>query len=134
MSSFYSSPVVTQGYTSRGQVIGSALGQGSSGEWLAVDLVRPAASIGAFVFRTRFNNDAYFLAGFPYSRGNCQHDVNAAPGIRASGRSRYAIVSAEFVSALRVNAFFQNASECQSFERVVDVHNNTLKLSLTLGR
>jgi hypothetical protein len=134
VEALYTSHSVPQGYTNRGQVIGAGMGQGSSGEWIAVDLMNRSASVGAFVTRTRFNNDAYFLLPFPYSRGNCQHDVTAGPGIRGSAHFGFGAVSAQFSSVERMNAFFQNPTECQSFANVVDVRNKTLKIAVTLGR
>lgn len=133
LGSFYTSRSVIQGYTNRGKVIGAGMGQGSSGEWLATDWIAGSYSAGFFLTRTRFNNDAYFLLPFAYGTGNCQHDVTAGPGLRGSAKTRLGRVTARYSSLKRYNAFFQNASACQSFEKVVDVRNHSLEIGLALN-
>ncbi len=134
LGSFYTSRSVLQGYTNRGQVLGAGMGQGSSGDWLAIDALGAKFSVGAFVSRTRFNNDAYFRLPFAYNAGHCQHDVTVAPGIRAGASTRWARLSAQYTSAQRLNAFFQNQAACQFLEPKVDVRNHTLQIAATFGR
>lgn len=134
VESFYTSRSVPQGYTNRGQVIGAGMGQGSSGEWLATDLLGKRFGVGAFISRTRFNNDAYFLLPFPYSGGHCEHDVTLKPGIRASANTSYGKIAFQYGSAMRDNAYFQNLTRCEFLQPKVDVRNQTLSVSVTLGR
>ncbi len=134
LGSFYTSRAAIQGYTNRGQVIGAGMGQGSSGEWVAGDYIASRYSAGLFLTRTRFNNDAYFLLPFPFGRGNCQHDVSSGGGVRASLTTSYGRLTGQYTTVNRANAFFQNTSECQSYEGVVDVRNNTLSLTFSIGR
>lgn len=133
LGSFYTSRSVLQGYTNRGQVIGAGMGQGSSGDWLAIDAIGARYSLGAVVARTRFNNDAYFRLPFPYNAGHCQHDVTMSPGIRGSANLRWANLSAAYSSAQRMNAFFQNQTGCQLANPKIDVRNHTLQLSASFG-
>lgn len=133
LGSFYTSRSVIQGYTNRGKVLGAGMGQGSSGQFVAADWMGRKYSAGAFLTRTRFNNDAYFLLGFPYGRGNCQHDVTFGPGVRGSVRTPVGRLSALYSSVQRQNSFFQNPTECQSFANVIDVRNQTLQISATFG-
>lgn len=133
LGSFYTSRAVLQGYTNRGQVIGAGMGQGSSGDWLAVDAISPRYSVGVFATRTRFNNDAYFTLPFAYNAGHCQHDVTIGPGARANAKFSWARISAQYSSTQRMNAFFQNATGCQLLQPKVDVRNHTLQLSAIFG-
>lgn len=134
LGSFYTSRSVIQGYTNRGKVIGAGMGQGSSGEWLATDWIARNYSVGIFLTRTRFNNDAYFLLPFDYGRGNCQHDVTAGSGLRGAARTRFGRVTARYSGVKRYNAFFQNASACESFAKVIDVRNRSLEVGFSLER
>ena len=134
VESFYTSRSVQQGYTNRGQVIGAGMGQGSSGEWLATDLLGNRFGVGAFVSRTRFNNDAYFLLPFPYGGGHCEHDVTFGPGIRGFARTPFGKAALEYRSAMRDNAYFQNLTSCSLASPYIDVRNQILSISLTLGR
>ena len=133
VESFYTSRSVQQGYTNRGQVIGAGMGQGSSGEWVATDLLGNRFGIGAFVSRTRFNNDAYFLLPFPYGGGHCEHDVTLMPGVRGFARSSYGRIALQYGSAMRDNAYFQNLTRCELASPYIDVRNQTLSISFTLG-
>lgn len=133
LGSFYTSRAVLQGYTNRGQVLGAGIGQGSSGEWIATDLVSKSRSLGIFGSRTRFNNDAFYLLPFPRFRGNCQHDVTLGQGIRGNIRTPVGRISASYSNALRESAFFQNTSECQSFLGVIDRWNQRVEVSISLG-
>jgi hypothetical protein len=134
VESLYTSRSVQQGYTNRGQVIGAGMGQGSSGEWLATDLIGSRFTVGGFIARTRFNNDAYFLQPFPFGGGHCEHDVTLMPGIRGSARTSYGKVVFQYGSAMRDNAYFQNLTRCELASPYIDVRNQTLEISVTLGR
>jgi hypothetical protein len=109
--SFYTSRAVIQGYTNRGQMLGSGLGPGSSGAWLAGDIITSGWHAGITWSRVRFNNDAFFLQ--PYAT-RCGHDVTVAPGGRAGySNLRFRLdASLSFVS--RYNTFFQNKNSCES--------------------
>jgi hypothetical protein len=133
LGSFYTSRAVLQGYTNRGQVLGAGIGQGSSGEWISTDVIGSTFSGGFFGQRTRFNNDAYYLLPFKVNEGHCQHDVTMTPGIRASAKTGYGRFSAQFTSAQRMNAFFQNLTHCETATPKIDVRNKTLSVSLILG-
>lgn len=133
VETIYTSRSVQQGYSNRGQVIGAGMGQGSSGELIAADMIAKNYSVGAFVSRTRFNNNAYFEVPFQGAR-HCQHDVAAGPGIRASAKSSFARLSMNYQSVQRMNAFFQNRTACFFADPKIDVRNHSLVLSLMLGR
>ena len=128
IGSFYTSRAVPQGFTNDGQVLGTALGPGSSGGYFAADYFRGAWQFGVNFGRTRFNNDAFFL--LPHA-DRCGHDVTVYPGMRASFTTRVMRIGAEFVSASRYNTFFQNKSSCESGGAGSDRHNNLLSITVT---
>lgn len=127
IGSFYTSRSVPQGFTNEGQVLGSGLGPGSSGGYLAADYFRGAWQVGLNFGTTRFNNDAFFL--LPYAN-HCGHDVTVYPGVRGSYSSRYMRIGLDFASASRYNTFFQNKASCEAGGAGSDRHNNSLSLTV----
>jgi hypothetical protein len=115
IGSFYTSRSVYQGYTNLGQMIGTAIGPGSSAQWIATDYYKGPWQFGGMFSRARFNDDAYALLPFSveteYVR-NCGHDVSVYPAIRAGYSARTFRVSAEFAPGTRYNTFFHNRTSC----------------------
>src|SRR5690606_26078910 len=81
---WYSSRPVRQGYTHAGQVIGAAIGPGSSSQWLAADYFpRGRARIGLYAGRIRWDNHSFYTSGFnPFFA----HDVSLLVGARGAYR------------------------------------------------
>lgn len=128
IGSFYTSRAVPQGFTNGGQILGSGLGPGSSGGFLALDYFRGPLQGGLTFGRTRFNNDAFFLLAYS---DRCGHDVITYPGVRGSFSNRRLRVSVEFISASRYNTFFQNKGSCEAGGAGSDRHNNQLSVTMT---
>lgn len=127
--SFYTSRAVVQGYTNEGQMLGSGLGPGSSGQWFAVDYFRPAFQIGANFGRTRFNNDAFFLKSNPH---RCFHDVTISPGLRGGFTTRFLRVRADYARITRYNTFWQRTRGCGADESAIgDRSSNHLTLTFS---
>jgi hypothetical protein len=124
--SFYSSSVIAQGYTHRGQVVGAAIGPGSSSQWLAMDLLQSNRSLGAFVGRIRWNTDAYYLQ--PTSVTPSSYDVSIFAGLRGDLRLARRLVAAEAVWQHRLSFLFQNASYGFSTSEAFDKRNTTLRV------
>lgn len=57
---FYTHPVVAQGYTHRGQVLGAGIGPGANSQHLQFDVFGPSGRIGIFGFRQTRDNDRYY--------------------------------------------------------------------------
>lgn len=71
---WYTHSQVRQGYTNRGQVLGSPYGPGGEGQSLVVDVYRKWGRVGALAQRRRVNTDAYFRRfRTPFNR--YRHDV-----------------------------------------------------------
>lgn len=72
---WYVHPVVRHGYTHRGQILGAAMGPGSNAQYIGVDYLHGRNRIGAYVERTIYNNDLYYIM-FTTSRLRHWADVN----------------------------------------------------------
>ncbi|HKO13742.1 MAG TPA: capsule assembly Wzi family protein [Acidobacteriaceae bacterium] len=134
IGSIYTSRVVPQGYTQRGQSLGAAIGPGSSSQWLAADYVATSWSLGVFAQRIRWNEDAHAQTPYPDFKGWCENDVTLLSGVRARWENRLSAVSASLSSGRRYNVFFQSFAACPLVPtdpgRVVNLQNVTLRLSL----
>lgn len=128
LGSWYTSRVVPQGYTQRGEVIGAGIGQGSSEQWLATDYEASSWRAGAFVERIRWNNDAFQLLPQPIGSGWCEHDVTLSPGLRGGYSGRFGLLSTEVRFSNRMNAYFQNKSGCPNGNAMRDVRNRTFSI------
>lgn len=74
---------VSQGYTHRGQLLGSFIGPGSDAQYLAVDVLRPERSLGVYLERVRRDDDAYYrLKARDYAFHG--HDVEITAGLRGA--------------------------------------------------
>jgi hypothetical protein len=124
--SFYASGVVQHGYTHRGQVLGAAIGPGSSSQWLAVDLLRDAWSAGVYAGRIRWNTDAYYLQ--PTSVTPSSYDVSLLAGFRSDLTFGRSAVAVEATWQDRLNFLFQNAQYGFSTSDVFDRQNWTVRV------
>jgi hypothetical protein len=116
IGSFYTSRAVVQGYTNEGQMLGAAVGPGSSGEFIALDYLHPSFMLGANFARNRVNNDAFFLRSNPH---RCFHDVTVAPGLRGGFTTKYFNVRADWNKIKRLNAYFQRTRGCGTDETAI---------------
>lgn len=126
--SFYTSLNVPQGYTHRGQVLGAAIGPGSSAQWLAADYLRADWRVGFFVERTRWDEDALERI---YTRNPRGHDVQAVAGARAGRRLGGWELAGEYSFGRRLNWLFQNTARAFNDFNAVDVNLSTFTLSLS---
>ena len=124
--SFYSSSVIAQGYTHRGQVVGAAIGPGSSSQWLALDVLQTDRSLGGFVGRIRWNTDAYYLQ--PTSVTPSSYDVSILAGLRGDLTVARRVVATEAVWQHRLSFLFQNANYGFSTSEAFDKRNTTLRV------
>ncbi len=131
--SFYTSRAVAQGYTNEGQMLGSGVGPGSSGEFFGADYFSQGGlQLGATFGRTRFNNDAFFLKSNPH---RCFHDVTVYPGMRAGLTTRFFRLRADYAKLTRYNTFWQRVRGCGTDETAIgDRSSNHFSITLsTLG-
>ncbi len=118
-----------QGFTHRGQMLGAAIGPGSSAQSVGVDWLAPDWGVGVYAGRTRFNDDANLLMPFP--QGWCEHDVTVYPGVRGHmSRAGLGMVEIDLALPNRMNAFFQNKSGCPNGAYMRDVRGRFLSLTV----
>lgn len=124
---WYTSDRVPQGFTQRGEVLGAAIGPGSSGQWLAGDVFAPSWRLGGFVGRTRYDNGTLYESIVP---GFKLQDVTLYGGIRASTVVAGVHVALELTDAVRLNYLYQSyiADPIATTSGGVDIANRTLSL------
>ena len=124
--SFYTSAVVPQGYTHRGQVLGAAIGPGSSSQWIALDRIGRAFDVGVMAGRIRWDTDAYYTQ--TTSIYYLSYDASVYSGVRAASRAFGREIAGEILWQRRYNYLFQNALEGWSQDPVFDKSNVTVRL------
>jgi hypothetical protein len=126
----YTSRVVPQGYTHRGQVIGASIGPGASSQWLAFDLMEEGWKAGVFGGRIRWDAAAQFTDVVLEPK---REDVSLFWGIRAAKDLEGWTLSGELSHGVRINYLFQtfypdpNSGKAEG----VDVANTTLSMTFT---
>lgn len=125
---YYTGRAAPQGFTQRGQVLGAAIGPGSSTQFIGMDWMAKAWQAGVFVGRTRTENDAlYRLLG----ANPVQHDVTIFSGVRGGARLPWTDVSSELTVGRRLNYLFQNEGLLGIPINAADIQNVTLSLTLS---
>jgi hypothetical protein len=128
VQSFYTSRLVPQGYTQRGQSIGAAIGPGASSQWFAGDYLSRTHTVGAFVGRIRWEDEAFYrqLSAI----GFFSHDVSIFAGIRGGVTAFGMDVTLEMQRTARLNYLFRTATSGYAPDATFDVPGTTLRLSL----
>jgi hypothetical protein len=138
IGSWYTSNAVPQGYTNRGQVLGAAIGPGSSSQFVGLDFVTPKWQAGMYLNRIRWLEDAHsqlnYVSDASGEHGVCEHDVSFLHGIRAATSTPLGAVQADYSTGWRLNVFFENPGPCY-FPRAAfpprDVHTKSFTLTFT---
>lgn len=124
----YTSASVPQGYTHRGQVVGAAIGPGSSTQWLSADVLGGRWQVGAFARRIRWHEGALATVVTPPSI--LRHEISVIGGLRG-GVTVYGFdLFAELASEARLNYLFQNPLVSLDDPGGVDILNRSLRLVL----
>ena len=125
---YYTGRAAPQGFTQRGQILGAAIGPGSSTQFIGMDWMAKSWQGGAFVGRTRTENDALYRLLSPTA---VQHDVTIFSGVRGGARLPWTDVSGELTIGRRLNYLFQNEGFLGIPINAVDIQNVTLSLTLS---
>lgn len=135
LASFYTSTTVVQGYTQRGKVIGAAIGQGGSSQWIAADYFAPRWRVGVSVGRIRWDDDALYTFPTPYTALDqnkwCSHDVSLFGGLTAALDRAWGHLRLSLVRGERLNVFFHNLTQCDLSPNPIairDARTTTLEL------
>jgi hypothetical protein len=124
--SFYTSRFVPQGYTQRGQVIGAAIGPGSSSQFVAGDYLARGWRAGLELGRMRLEDDVYYRT--PNGIGFEAHDVSIYAGLRGGRSLAGSDVDLELIALHRLNYLFQSAQSGFAQDPGFDVHNITVRI------
>jgi hypothetical protein len=125
---FYTGRAAQQGFTQRGQLLGAPIGPGGSSQFLAVDWIASAWQLGAFVNRSRIENDALYRE-FPAR--DTQHDVYLQTGARGGARHRFVDVLGALTVGTRYNYLFRSDYYLFGPVEAIDVSNVTLTFTIT---
>jgi len=135
LASFYTSSSVPQGYTQDGKVIGAAIGQGSSGQWMGLDYIAPKWLAGVFAGRIRWDDDALYTFPTPNTAiaANkwCSHDVSLYAGATAGIQGAWGRLHVTVTRGERLNLFFHNLTTCDPHPdqlSILDARNTTLEV------
>jgi len=121
---WYAGRATTHGYTQRGQLLGAAIGPGSSAQFLAVDYIVPRWQLGVFAGRTRYDEDALIRQFFP---NTARHDSEIYSGLRGGWRESNVDLWAELTVGRRLNYLFQDeAFHAGTPRQAIDIQNVTL--------
>jgi hypothetical protein len=102
----YTSPTVAHGWTHRGEVLGAGAGPGGQHQLVSLDREGAVWTLGGFVERIRWNDDAMYRQFLAYP---VRHDVTVQLGLRAA-REYYGMrLAAALSGGQRLNYLFQNA-------------------------
>jgi hypothetical protein len=127
---WYASRRVPQGYTHRGRVIGAAIGPSGSSQWAALDWRAQDWSMGTFVGRIRWENEALYSYFDEFRRP----DLSLLPGVRGSLALGPLVLHGSYTYGVRLNYLFQAWPLSETRYRGVDLTNHTLALTLSTRR
>jgi len=125
---YYTGRAAPQGFTQRGQILGAAIGPGSSTQFIGMDWMARSWQAGAFAGRTRTENDAMYRLLSPTV---AQHDVTIFSGVRGGVRLPWTDVSGELTVGRRLNYLFQNEGFLGIPINNVDIQNVTAAVTLS---
>jgi hypothetical protein len=127
LGEWYASRRVPQGYTHDGRVVGAAIGPSGSSQWAAADWLEEGWSVGAFIGRVRWENQALYTYLPEFRRA----DVSFFPGVRGGGVVGPVRFQASYAYGIRLNYLFQARPVTEFRDRGVDLVNHTLSVTLT---
>lgn len=132
LDTWYVSRAVDHGYTHRGEVLGAAIGPGSSSQNLAAGFVSDWWDLEGVLTRIRWQNDVQAEPiSYTDGQGWCEHDVTFTGGARGNLRSRYGSVSLTFLTGKRYNPFFSPRQPTCPGTNIGDVQNQTFSLTFS---
>ena len=130
---WYTSRRVLQGFTNEGEVLGAAVGPGSSGQLAELNYMQPRGFFGIEFGRTRYSEDVHQALPMLYYLRWCSHDVNLQWGLHGGFSSRLGTFSVRSLYQNRLNAWFQSGHGCPRSDAMVDIRNNNVTLTFSPG-
>jgi hypothetical protein len=128
---WYTSRRVLQGFTNEGQVLGAAIGPGSSGQNMELNYLATRGSAGLEFGRTRYNEDVHQASPMlPYLRW-CSHDVALHWGFHGALSAPVGTFSLRSLFQNRLNAWFQSGHGCPRSDAMVDIRNANVTITFS---
>ena len=127
---FYTSDLVPQGYTMRGQPIGASIGPGASSQYLGAALYRGRFVFGSAIGRIRWEEDSYYRPQSIGAESYHSHDVSLFANLSAAADWRWGRLEVTGTRTLRLNYLFQTSNPFFS-DGDFDVGNNSLWVRAT---
>ena len=128
---WYTSRRVLQGFSNEGEVLGAAVGPGSSGQTAELNYYARRAFFGLEFGRTRYNEDVHQAAPMLYYLRWCSHDVDYQWGFHGGMSLRAGTFSLRTRYQDRLNAYFQAGHGCPRSDAMVDIRNANVTLTFS---
>lgn len=130
---WYTSRRVLQGFTNEGEVLGAAVGPGSSGQAIEVNYLSKRGYFGLEFGRTRYNEDVHQASPMLDYLRWCSHDVALQWGMQGGFSAPIGTVSIQALFQNRLNAWFQSGHGCPRSQAMVDIRNTNVTITLSPG-
>ena len=130
---WYTSRRVLQGFTNEGEVLGAAVGPGSSGQAAELNYLAPGGFFGLEFGRTRYNEDVHQASPMLEYLRWCSHDVDLQWGMHGGIRLPMGTLSLRSLFQNRLNAWFQSGHGCPRSDAMVDIRNNNFTITFSPG-
>jgi hypothetical protein len=130
IGTWYTSRSVIQGYTNRGQLLGAAIGPGSSSQYVSVGYEATRWRVGLSVERIRWDEDAHTLQPDELVANWCTHDVSFLHGGSASVRTPAGMVSIGVTTGWRINTLYTDYYPCNAGQGL-DIRTRTVSVSFS---
>jgi hypothetical protein len=128
---WYTSRRVLQGFTNEGQILGAAVGPGSSGQVVELNYYDKRGLFGFEFGRTRYNEDVHQASPMLDYLRWCSHDVGLQWGVRGGLSSRFGTIVVRSLYENRLNAWFQGGHGCPRSDGMVDIRNRNLTVTFS---
>jgi hypothetical protein len=128
---WYTSRRVLQGFTNEGEVLGAAVGPGSSGQLGEANYFSKTAFFGIEFGRSRLNEDVHQASPILQYLRWCSHDIDLQWGLHGGFSSRFGTVSIRSLYQNRLNAYFQSGFGCPRSDHMVDIRNRNLTITFS---
>lgn len=128
---WYTSRRVLQGFTNEGEVLGAAVGPGSSGQNMELNFHATRGSFGLEFGRTRYNEDVHQASPMLDYLRWCSHDVALSWGFHGALSGRAGTFSLRSLFQNRLNAYFQSGHGCPRSDAMVDIRNTNVTITFS---
>ncbi|MEQ9424092.1 MAG: capsule assembly Wzi family protein [Cyclobacteriaceae bacterium] len=116
----YTHPVVTQGFTNKGNLLGAPIGPGSKSQFIQLDRFNNKGKYGFSINRIRFNDD-FFFRQFGPTGDFSRHDVEWNFELEAVRFLKNYEISGKFIYSRRMNWHFYHNLDVNNFQLLTSI-------------